>query len=115
MIMRKLLFIMLLLLTFASCGVGVYSVSSGKADVALLSFSAPTKEKLVVKIGEQQYQIQTVKIKAYKADRKIKQTALNSIRLQAGQHHVIVMYENGNVVFEKKIVLSASEHRIIEL
>ena len=113
--MKKLIFLALLSLTFVGCGVGVYSVSSGKADVAILSFTAPAKRGIVVEVDGKQYQIETVKTKAYKADRKIKQTALNSIRLQSGKHAISVMDKSGNILFEKNVFLSASEHRIIEL
>lgn len=113
--MKRLVLLALVSSLFAGCGVGVYSVSSGEADVAALSFAAPAKKIIIVDVDDRQYQIETVKTKAYKADRKIKKTALNSIRLQVGQHVVSVKDKAGNLLFEKKILLSASEHRIIEL
>ena len=113
--MKRLVLLALVSLLFVGCGVGVYSVSSGKADVAMLSFAAPAKKAIVVEVDGKQYQIETVKTKAYKADRKIKKTARNTLRLQTGQHGVSVMDKDGNLLFEKKIILSASEHRIIEL
>lgn len=113
--MKRLVLLTIVVLLFVGCGVGVYSVSSGKADVAMLSFAAQKKQAIIVDVDGKQYQIETVKFKAYKTDRKIKETAMNSIRLQAGQHEVTVIDKDGNSIFEKTIILSASEHRIIEL
>ncbi len=113
--MKRFVLLALVSFLFVGCGVGAYSVSSGKADVAMLSFAAPAKKAILVEVDDKQYQIETVKTKAYKADRKIKKTALNSIRLQTGHHSVSVKDQAGNLLFEKKIILSPSEHRIIEL
>lgn len=113
--MSKFILVIFSALMLSSCGVGTYSISSGKSDTALISFTSPIKKNIVVEIDNQQYSIETVKTKTYKTDRKIKQTALNSIKLQSGQHIVKVIDKEQNITFEKKIILSASEHRIIEL
>lgn len=112
--MKKILFFACVVWLFASCGTGVYSVSSGKADVATLSFTALEKNILAVEIDGQFFSVESVKAKPYKSGRNIKQTAANSIKVQAGQHTVRVI-RMGHEIYNKKLVLSASEHRIIEL
>lgn len=69
---------------------------------------------ITVIIDESSYDISTVKDKAYKADRKIKQTANNTIQIKPGTYNIKVVVE-GTEVFAKKLFISASEHRIIEL
>ena len=57
---------------------------------------------------------ETVKEKAYKTDRNIKQTALNTIYVQPGSH-VVSVSVSGNEIYKKTVFLSATEHRIVEL
>ncbi len=116
--MKKILFSILIALTSTllldSCGVGTYSVTSGKTDDAGISFISSRVMDITVMIDESSYDVQTVKEKAYKADRKIKETAKNTIRVKPGTYDVKVLVE-GAEVFAKKLFISASEHRIIEL
>lgn len=111
--MKKILLLICTALFLSSCGVGIYSISSGKSDIAMISFTASKKETITVKIDDQSYTVETVKTKAYKI-REIKQTALNTIKVPAGQH-IVKVFQNGNEIFNKKLMLSPSEHRIIEL
>lgn len=96
------------------CGVGNYSVQSGVEDAAFISFTDNVKQDITVTVDGQTYNIKTVKQKAYKSGRNIKQTALNTIKIGPGQHDVKVLM-NGADVFSKKIVVSTGEHKIIEL
>ncbi|HBG53791.1 MAG TPA: hypothetical protein DDW70_06240 [Rikenellaceae bacterium] len=118
MTMKKTLFSIIIALTSTlllnSCGVGTYSVTSGKSDEAGISFTSAKAMDITVIIDESSYDICTVKDKAYKADRKIKQTANNTIQIKPGTYNIKVVVE-GTEVFAKKLFISASEHRIIEL
>ena len=96
------------------CGVGNYSIQSGVEDAAFISFTDDIKQDISVTIDDQTYLLKTVKQKAYKSGRNIKQTALNTIKTGPGQHEVKVIM-NGTDVFNKKIFLSTGEHKIIEL
>lgn len=112
--MKKIFVIALLSLGLCSCGVGSYSVSSGKADEAEISFAAPRRCDLTVTIDSQTYRMQAVKTKAWKSGRRIKPTALNTRTLTPGQHDLSVESEYGKKI-EKKIFVSAGEHKVIEL
>ena len=116
--MKKTLFSIMIALASTlllnSCGVGNYSVTSGKPDEAGISFTSAKAMDITVIIEESSYEISTVKEKAYKTDRKIKQTANNTIRIKPGTYNVKVL-AGGTEVFAKKLFISASEHRIIEL
>lgn len=103
------------ILLMTSCGVGSYSISSGKEDTSFISFTSQKEEALIVEIDSTQYQVETVKTSAYKTNRNIKQTARNSIKLVPGKHNIKVYSNADTVVFEKIIILSTSEHRVIEL
>ena len=97
-----------------SCGVGSYSISSGKADEGMISFVSESKTPITVTIDDDSYNVYTVKTKAWRKDRNIKKTAQNTIFLTPGQHNVIVNM-NGKEVCNKKVFISTQEHRIIEL
>ena len=96
------------------CGVGNYSIQSGVEDAAFISFTDDAKQDITVTVDDKTYVLQTVKQKAYKSGRNIKQTALNTIKIVPGQHEVKVVL-NGTDVFSKKLFLSTGEHKIIEL
>lgn len=112
--MRKIIITICGALLITGCGVGSYSVSSGKADEAAISFVDASKHAIEVTIDDNTYNLKTVKEKAWKADRKIKQTARNTIRIDPGQHKVTVKTE-GKEVYTKNIFVSASEHKVVEL
>lgn len=113
--MRKLLIIGLFSILLSDCGTGVYSVSSGKSDEALLSFAAAEENYIIVTVDNgDPYSIMTVKEFAYKKRRDIKQTALNSITISPGTHALKVEM-GGKKVLDTTIFISASEHRIIKL
>ena len=97
-----------------SCGVGTYSVQSGVEDAAFISFTDEEKQEIVVSVDNNTYNIETVKQKAYKSGRNIKQTALNTIKLTPGQHTISVTL-GGEQVYSHKVFLSAGETKIIEL
>jgi hypothetical protein len=112
--MKKLMIIAAFTMLLTGCGVGNYSIQSGVEDAALISFTDDIKQDITVTIDDQTYLLKTVKQKAYKSGRNIKQTALNTIKTGPGQHEVKVIM-NGTDVFNKKIFLSTGEHKIIEL
>ncbi len=112
--MKKIILALVSAIIISSCGVGSYSVSSGKSDVATLSFTSTDKKPIVVLIDGKEYNIETVKEKAYKTDRNIKHTALNTIYVQPGSH-VVSVSVSGNEIYKKTVFLSATEHRIVEL
>jgi phosphatidate phosphatase PAH1 len=70
---------------------------------------------VVVKVDKtDEYNVSTVKEKAYKSGRNIKYTALNTISLTPGKHQIEVSV-NGSVVYSQLIFVSTGEHKIIEL
>ncbi len=112
--MKKLFAFAAFIMILTGCGVGTYSVQSGVEDAAFMSFTDDVKQDITVTVDKQTYVLKTVKQKAYKSGRNIKQTALNTIKTTPGQHEVKVML-NGNQIFKKKLFLSAGEHKILEL
>lgn len=112
--MKKLMIIAAFTMLLTGCGVGNYSVQSGIEDASFISFTDDVKQDITVTVDDQTYVLKTVKQKAYKSGRNIKQTALNTIKTTPGQHEVKVVL-NGNEVFGKKLFLSTGEHKILEL
>ena len=112
--MKKFIFITALSVFLSGCGVGTYSVQSGIEDAAYLSFTDDVKQEISVNVDSKTYNVYTVKHKAYKRDRNIKQTTKNAIKLTPGQHNVSVLI-NGNKVYSHKVFLSTGETKIIEL
>ena len=112
--MKKVMILAAFTILLAGCGVGNYSVQSGVEDAAFISFTDDTQQDINVTVDDQTYVLKTVKQKAYKSGRDIRQTALNTIKIGTGQHEVKVVI-NGTEVFSKKLFLSAGEHKIIEL
>ena len=112
--MKKLMIIAAFIMLLTGCGVGNYSVQSGAEDAAFISFTDDEQEDITVTVDDQTYALKTVKQKAYKSGRNIRQTALNTIRTNPGQHKVTVLI-NGTDVFSKNLFLSTGEHKIIEL
>ena len=112
--MKKLFVFAAFTILMTSCGVGTYSVQSGVEDAAFISFTDDTKQEIVVIVDNKTYNVETVKQKAYKSGRDIKQTALNSIKLTPGQHTISVSL-NGEKIYSRKVFISTGETKIIEL
>lgn len=112
--MKNLLLITALTLMFTGCGVGTYSIQSGAEDAAYISFTDDVMQSVTVTIDDNTYVVNTVKEKAYKRDRNIKQTALNTIKTKPGQHNVTVSLD-GNQIYSHKVFLSSGETKVIEL
>lgn len=112
--MKKIIIAFIGALVLAGCGVGSYSVSSGKADECMISFVSESVTPVTVTIDGTSYDVYTVKTKAWRKDRNIKETARNTIYLTPGQHSVVVVM-NGNEICDKKVFISAQEHKVIEL
>lgn len=114
-IMKRISLITLLCILLGSCGVGSYSITTGEPDQANLSFVADKKYDVVVTIdNDKQYELETVKLKAYRNDRSIKRTVENTIILSPGTHEVEVE-KDGVVISAQKIFVSTGENRVIEL
>jgi phosphatidate phosphatase PAH1 len=113
--MKKIIFAAISLFLFSSCGVGTYSLASGKSDTAELSFIDDTSYNIEVEVDSSNvYEITTIKEKAYKSGRNIKNTTLNAITLTPGKH-LIKVSVTGKLVYTKYIFVSTGEHKIIEL
>lgn len=112
--MKKIFYALVASLLLTGCGVGSYSVSSGKADEGAISFTSVRVSDIAVTVDGTSYEMRSVKDSAFKPDRKIKQTAKNTIKVSPGAHDVKVEM-NGKAVFSKKLFISASEHKIVEL
>lgn len=112
--MKKIILAIFGALLLTGCGVGSYSLSSGKPDDAAISFTSTARQPIVVVIDGTEYNVETVKTKGYRTDRDIKKTALNTIKIQPGQHDVKVLV-GGNEVYNKKLLISTAEHRVVAL
>lgn len=112
--MKKFIFIVAFSVLLTGCGVGTYSVQSGIDDAAYVSFTDDAKQEIIVNIDNKTYNVYTVRQKAYKSGRNIKQTAKNTIKLTPGQHNISVLL-NGNEVYSHKVFLSTGETKIVEL
>ncbi len=112
--MKKIIFTLIGILTLCSCGVGSYSITSGKADEGMISFTSEAKTPVTVTVDNDSYDLYTVKTKTWMKDRKIKKTAENTIFLTPGKHNVTVNM-NGKKVCDKQVYISAQEHKVIEL
>ena len=112
--MKKLMIIAAFTMLLTGCGVGNYSVQSGIENASFISFTDDVKQDITVTVDDQTYVLKTVKQKAYKSGRNIKETALNTIKIGPGQHEVKVTLDGADI-FDKKIFVSTGEHKIIEL
>ncbi|GAD04365.1 hypothetical protein HQ45_07500 [Porphyromonas crevioricanis] len=112
--MKKFIVATIVALLFTGCGVGSYSISSGKADEGMLSFVSARKTPITVTVDNKTFNVSTVKGKAWHKDRNIKKTARNTIFLTPGQHDVIVVAK-GSKVYHKRVFISTQEHKVIEL
>ena len=113
--MKKFIIMAITSLALSSCGVGTYSLSSGKADKAEISFVDQSSYNVTLKVDNSStYSTSTIKEKAYKSGCNIKKSALNSIELSVGKHFIEV-FVGGKLVYAKWIFVSAGEHKIIEL
>ena len=112
--MKRLFIFTAFIMILTSCGVGTYSVQSGIEDVAFISFTDDVKQVILVSVDNNTYTVETVKQKAYKSGRNIKQTALNTIKLTPG-HHTVSVTLDGNEIYSHKVFLSTGETKIIEL
>lgn len=105
--MKKLFAIAVTVVLLAGCGVGTYSVQSGVENAAFISFTDDMKQEIVVSVDNHTYNLETVKQKAYKSGRNIKQTAQNTIKLAPGQHTVSVTL-GGKEIYSHKVGLEAA-------
>ncbi len=112
--MKKIILMAVCSLLLCSCGVGSYSVSSGKADEGMLSFVSAAKTPITVNVDNNSHNVYTVKEKSWRKDRNIKKTAQNTIYIAPGQHDVVVM-SGGNEIYHKRLFISTQEHKIVEL
>lgn len=101
-------------LLLSGCGVGTHSVTSGKEDVAGLVFTDNVKRVITVTIDGKDYNTQTIKVKGYKPGMNIKNTAINTIKIEPGQHSLIVRSGDGEL-FKKRIFVSTGENKVINL
>ena len=113
--MKKYILFLITAFSLASCGVGVYSVSSGKTDEGNISFTDSIERDIVVIVDNTPSEpLKAVKQKDYQKSRNIKKTSNNTLVIKTGSH-TIQVYENGKIILEKKIFISAGEHKIIAL
>lgn len=112
----KYIYIIIFAITamFAGCSTGVYSVSSGKADVATISFADDMAYEIRVGIDNRYYDIRTVKEIGWRKNRQIKQTSINSINIDPGKHTISVT-RGDELLIITSIFISAGEHKIIKL
>lgn len=112
--MRKFILTLLSAAALTACGVGTYSISSGKADEACLSFADAEGAAVTVRIDGTDYQVSAVKESAWRKDRNIKATAGNTLYLSPGKHDIEV-YRGTERLLSKTVFISAGEHKVIAL
>lgn len=102
-------------LVLAACSVGSHTVNSGMADEGYVCFFSTSEHAITVDIDGTSYTTQTVKQKRnWQKRRNIKATSKGMITVTPGQHSVKVT-ENGKEVYSKKLFISASETKIVNL
>lgn len=112
--MKKLYVALTSLLLLCSCGVGSYSVVSGKADEGMISFVSEKAMPVTVNVDGNAFSVNTVKAKAWQKNRNIKKTVQNTVVVSPGQHEITVSGE-GTQIFRKTVFISAQEHKVVEL
>lgn len=113
--MKKLIIALASALMLTACGVGSYSVAGGMSDDASISVTSSQKNVMVTVIVDgTPKNVQAVFQQDFKTNRNIKKTAQNTISIPKGNHDIKV-YQNGQEVYSKSVLLGAGEHRIINL
>ncbi len=115
--MKKILAIVCVLgaLVLTACSVGSHTVNSGIADEGYVCFVSTNEHTITVDIDGTTYQTQTVKQKrSWQKRRDIKSTAKGMITVTPGQHTVKV-FDNGQEVYSKKLFISATETKVVNL
>lgn len=112
--MKKICILFFPVLFLLSCGTGSYTVSSGIEDSSYIVFTALDRQAVTVFVDGISYDVETVKDKPYRKDRKIKHTALNTIRISPGTH-IVKVVSGGNEIYSKKLFLSTDERKIVNL
>lgn len=112
--MKRLWLLLLFPLLFTGCGLGVYSVSSGKSDCAKITFVDKTSYAISVKIDGVAYENRAIKVKPYQVGLKNKKIVKHAIEVSAGRHHIEVVSQEGTI-YSHYIFISSNEHKIIEL
>lgn len=97
-----------------SCGVGNYSVVTGKEDMASICFVDEKSYDISVTIDGERFETQTIKKKAYKKRRDIKKTANCSLLLTPGRH-IVEVYNDNNLLYSKEVFVSPSDVKVVEL
>lgn len=112
--MKKFLLILFSTVFFASCGVGTYSHSSGVDDKAGIVVVATSQQTVEVYVDGAMHQVQTVKESDFKSNRNIKKRSQNTITVAPGQHTVEIVVK-GQKVYSKKMYVSNSETKVVNL
>ncbi|MCR5351447.1 MAG: hypothetical protein K6E35_03005 [Bacteroidales bacterium] len=112
--MKQIITLLIGALLLTGCGVGSYSIASGKPNESSISFTYAEKAPITVTIDGQSYPLETVKTKAWRTERNIKKTAQNTLFIANGQHEIVVTM-NGQTIYSQKVLLGNQEHRVIEL
>lgn len=112
--MKKFILTILAAVTLTGCGIGTYTIATGKADEACLSFADAEGTLVTVRVDGIDYRVSAVKEDAWRKDRNIKATAENTIWLTPGRHSVEV-YRGRDKVFGKTVFISAGEHKVVNL
>lgn len=115
--MKRIILLAACALLLAGCGVGVYSVSGGRADQAMVSFAIEGTRSVpvTVSVDGKSYNVNAIAGVSFKKNRNIKQTSKNTLLIEPGTHDVKVCNARGEEIFSKKLVISTGEHRVVEL
>ena len=112
--MKKFILTLLSAVVLAGCGVGTYTISTGRADEACLSFADAEGALITVRVDGTDHRVSAVKEDAWRKDRDIRATVENTIYLTPGKHSVEV-YRGTVRVFGKTLFISAGEHKVVNL
>lgn len=112
--MKHIYTILALIFLLSGCGVGSYTISSGLSDEGAVVFTAAREYPIEVSVDGNLYSVNTVKSKAYKNDRRIRQTSENMVKVATGQHRIEVRH-SGEVLYSRIVFISAGESKVIGL
>lgn len=112
--MKKILLIIASLVFFASCGVGTYSHSSGVDDKAGIVVVSSSQQTIEVYVDGAMHKVKSVKESNFKSKKNINKRAQNTVPVTPGQHTVEVVVD-GQKVYSKKMYVSNSETKVINL
>ena len=114
--MKKLIIILLTVVSvgFSSCGVGNYSVTSGKEDEARIFVQASEEYPISLQIDDKVFDTKTVKKIDFKSKKDLGAMVNYGINTTPGTHKVVIK-KDGVEVYNYTVFISTGEYKLIKL